>query len=395
MTRVAHDSDIAAAQSALLGSGLKVAVATSGAGAGITELLWTVPGASSFLVETLFPYHRGSFRELVGRDLSSYCSQEAAIALAASVYSRVQEALVSSGEQVAPESIVTVGATCAVATSRERRGSDRIHVAARRGFDLAVASIELEKGVGGRKWQGEICDLLILNSILAAASLSQVPLRGCNLKSNEIVENEGQLSLRLSSPDAPSFSQLAVPVLVDEEGKATPIVQPLDGSRYLVLPGSFNPLHFGHEHMARFAEAITGKRVIFEITAVNADKSPVPEDELTRRTFQFRGRYPVIVAPSLPRFVEKARVYGTDFVIGADTAKRICDEKFYGSKQDLDAAISELRKSGRTLHVAGRLDPTGNLVGVEEAVPPDYRDIFVALPGRWDVSSTLIRKMRK
>lgn len=395
MAQIAQDTDVSSARSALLSSGLKVAVAASGAGAGISKLLWSVPGASSFLVETRFPYHRGAMQELVGRDLASYSSREAAIALAASAYSRAQEALVSTGETIAPESIVAAGATCAVATSRERRGSDRIHIAVRKGFDLSVASVELEKGFGGREWQGEVCDMLILNAILAASSLTQVPLRDCRLKSAEIVESEGACSLSMAAPPLPDLQGLAGPVLIDEDGRAAPIGSPLDGSKFLVLSGSFNPLHFGHEHMAHFAEAMTGKRVLFEITAQNADKSPLAIDELIRRTFQFRGRYSLIVTPSLPRFVEKARVYGTDFVVGADTAKRICDEKFYGSREALDAAMAELRSVGRKFHVAGRVDQNGKLVGVEEAVPSEYRDVFVALPGRWDVSSTLIRKMRK
>lgn len=392
---IANQADIERAQQALLSSGRKLSVSACGAGAGITKLLWAIPGASAFLVETLFPYHRGAIQELIGRDLKSFASREAAVALASATYSRAQEALLSSGEQIGPDSIITVGGTGTVATARERRGSDRLHLAIRSGMSLSVGSFDLQKGYMDRAWQGELCDLLIFNALLSAAGIEQVPLPDCKITSTHIVKEGESYLVRLEPVSPPELSGLQAPRLIDPDGSVSDVTEPLDGNQNLILPGSFDPLHYGHEHMARFAEAITGRRVIFEITANNVDKVALQIEQLAKRTLQFRGRWPVIVTPGLSRFVEKARVYGCDFAVGADTAKRICDPKFYGSQQALDAAMQELRATGRIFHVASRVDPAdGTLVGVSEAVPEPYRDLFAALPGRWDVSSRLIRKIK-
>jgi len=58
------------------------------------------------------------------------------------------------------------------------------------------------------------------------------------------------------------------------------------------------------------------KPLLFEITAINADKPPLSLEAIEERILQFRNRWPVAITAS-PTFVEKARLFpGSTFVIG-------------------------------------------------------------------------------
>jgi hypothetical protein len=163
-----------------------------------------------------------------------------------------------------------------------------------------------------------------------------------------------------------------------------------DPARDIVYSGSFNPLHYGHEEIGRAAGLITGRRVVYELTARNAEKATISVAELSSRVLQFRGRAPVLLSDE-PRFIEKARQYGADFIIGADTAHRLFDERFLKRGETVSGILAEFRMLKTCFWVAPRLDDGGVLRRMEDVVPEKYRDLFRELPGRWDVSSTAIR----
>src|SRR5262249_54185824 len=125
----------------------------------------------------------------------------------------------------------------------------------------------------------------------------------------------------------------------------------------LLLPGSFNPLHEGHLSLAEVAGRLVGKSAAFELTAVNADKPPLPDAEVRRRLAQFAWRAPVWLTRA-PTFLEKARLFpGATFVVGADTADRIVSPRFYqDSAEKMAEALAEFRGRGCRFLVAGRLD---------------------------------------
>jgi Cytidylyltransferase-like len=165
----------------------------------------------------------------------------------------------------------------------------------------------------------------------------------------------------------------------------------------LVLPGSFNPLHPGHTKLAELAADRFGEPVAFELSIANADKPELPLSEVLRRLEQFRGRAPVYVTRART-FREKAALFpGCVFVVGADTAVRVIDSRFYGS--DLGAvlrALDSIRTARCRFLVGGRVDADGRFVeagGI--AVPDAYRDLFLGLPEREfreDISSTELRR---
>ena len=67
---------------------------------------------------------------------------------------------------------------------------------------------------------------------------------------------------------------------------------------------------------------------------VNADKPPLADEEVRRRLTQFVWRAPVWLTRA-PTYTEKAELFpDCVFVIGADTATRIVQPRFYGDSEE-------------------------------------------------------------
>lgn len=162
-----------------------------------------------------------------------------------------------------------------------------------------------------------------------------------------------------------------------------------------ILPGSFNPLHHGHEALAAVASDMLGREVLFELSVVNVDKPALTHAEIEQRAAQFVGRWRVLLTRA-PRFVEKARLFpGTAFVIGWDTAVRLVHPRYYGdSEPAMHAALDEMRHLGARFLVAGRA-AKGSFLTLEDAdLPEAFADLFEGIPEslfRADVSSTDLR----
>lgn len=163
-----------------------------------------------------------------------------------------------------------------------------------------------------------------------------------------------------------------------------------------ILAGSFNPLHDGHRSLADAASRKLGIPVVFELSILNADKPELDHLEVQRRTSQFLGFSPVFITRAAT-FVEKAALFpGSVLVLGADTAERVVDPRFYGqSPPSRDRALLAIRRLGCRFLVGGRLDTEGkflNLGGI--TIPEGFQDLFLGLTEiefRIDISSTLLR----
>src|SRR5690242_20225890 len=107
--------------------------------------------------------------------------------------------------------------------------------------------------------------------------------------------------------------------------------RPLTATPPVLFPGSFNPLHDGHRTLAALAGERLGGVGAFELSIANVDKPDLPDDEVRRRLEQFRGRAAVVVTRA-PTFVQKAELFpGATFVLGADTAARVVQPRYYCS----------------------------------------------------------------
>jgi len=177
--------------------------------------------------------------------------------------------------------------------------------------------------------------------------------------------------------------------------------------RTVVYPGSFNPLHDGHLALAKLAQETLSRDspctvpLVFELAAMNVDKPPLAQDTVTSRVQQFGAAGASVVVTKAPRFLEKARLFpGCAFVIGADTAKRLLDTKYYDhSANEMVAALSEIKHLGCTFVVGGR-EESGKFLTLEDCLAPldlpsSVREMFIGLSAdefRMDISSTELRK---
>lgn len=383
-------------------SGCKVYLATTGAAASAARYIWDTPGASQPLMGFEFPYSQYMFDKFVGRSWSttgkSYCGVDAAHALAQQSFLHAQGGALFTGQPGAR--CIGVGLSAAVETGRTLRGGTRMFAAVRTPAGLYQVEIHFTQGFLGRDGSGMVCDLVAYNLTLFAAGIPQVPIRATQdelrIESDDVVFTDGGMILdpKLVRPSAVNLS--ARSVLVRFDGTIGSVLE-LDRTKHVIIPGSFNPFHGGHDQMGTTAKFITGKEPIFEISKKNVDKLEISVEELDRRLQQFRGRWDVVVTRDASRFVDKAKAYGDcDFVIGEDTAVRIVDPKYYfaSDKTQMLLNLEKLRDAGVKFYVLQR-------PGVSPAWPEDdriaalVRELFIKLPGQNMASSTMIREAAK
>src|SRR4029077_20919800 len=131
---------------------------------------------------------------------------------------------------------------------------------------------------------------------------------------------------------------------------------------FVLLPGSFNPLHEGHVLLARVAEELRQQPLAFEISVTNVDKPPLAGETVRHRIAQFAWKLPVELTRA-PTFLEKSRLFpSATFVIGADTAERLVAPKYYGDDEArMHDALEGIANSGGCFLVAVRIDAAGRV----------------------------------
>ena len=159
----------------------------------------------------------------------------------------------------------------------------------------------------------------------------------------------------------------------------------------VLMPGSFNPLHQGHEGLLLAAEQITKREGILELSVVNVDKPPLPLIEIERRLLQLKGIYSAVLTCA-PTFSEKAALFpGMWFALGYDTALRLLSPAYH---DDIPAMLTRFQESGTRFVVAGRLHH-GEFQALEQInIPPGFEELFIPIPEelfREDISSTELR----
>ena len=141
----------------------------------------------------------------------------------------------------------------------------------------------------------------------------------------------------------------------------------------------------------------------FELSIANPDKPMLSSEEVFSRLERFKTK-PVLVTRA-PLFLDKARMFPHSmFVIGADTAARIVNDKYYPPGEMIAVMTEMIQAHGVRFVVSGRLnDKTGRFeTGEDEvrrALPPSLvTKAFIFLQEtdfRVDMSSTEIRKRLK
>jgi nicotinamide mononucleotide (NMN) deamidase PncC len=367
--------------SAFHAAGQRCVVAVTGGGAGAAAWLLSVPGASRSILEVIVPYDERSLAEFLGYHPASCCSVETARAMARRAYERAQ--WLAPGQPVAG-----IACTASLRSDRPKHGDHRFHLAVQTRQHIYTYSLTLTKEARGREEEEAVLDLILLNAVAESLNLAErveVPLLPGETIQREMQPCEDLLTA-LVEGRLPA-------ILMEGDGRLV-----LNGPQpRLVLPGSFNPLHTGHCALAAAAGRRMGCPVVFELGVVNADKPPLTVEEVRRRLAQFAGRAPLWLTRA-PTFVEKAELFpGAVFVVGADTAERIVQPRFYGgSAAELDRAMNELRSRNCRFLVAGRVNAEGNFADLGNLpIPAEYRDLFVDIPAnefRVDLCSTQLRR---
>jgi cytidylyltransferase-like protein len=371
----------------------KAVIACTGAGAGLQQLLWSVPDASKTVLDAVMPYDRFALADFIGREPEKYCSRDTALWMAAAAYRRAKELAIRGGV-TAP--VMGLGLTAAVATSAQKKGDHRAFIAVKTPDRYSTVSVTLTKGKFDRVGEGSVCDLVALNTMLAAAGLHQVYMPDCGLASEEIVVGTDApdpfvVKPRVVEPLADHVTDVFDRPLFLPDGSRAGL-DALDPDRHVLFWGSFRPLHHGHELMAAQTERMTGKKVLFAITGTHPEKGPIPESELLERAEQFRWSWPVLFTPDAALYVEKARKFpGLGMLIGADVALGILNPKYYGGPDGCNAALDELSRLDARFYVVGR-EIEGKFVTLDDLpIPAERRELFLPVSGRWDVRSRDLR----
>ncbi|HAU66347.1 MAG: Nucleotidyl transferase domain-containing protein [Candidatus Uhrbacteria bacterium GW2011_GWF2_39_13] len=386
----------------------------TGVTGGLCQWLWNVPGASKTILDFDFLYSRESQDEVLGHTSGSYCSQFHALELAAAA--REKATRLAHKRKFFTYPIIGIGITGAVSTDRDRRGDDRVHIAAATKEKMYVFTVMFKKSVYGpmkdtvseeefrasyRLEEGKCADLLALNQILQIAGLDQIPLSDLSLLSSYAYllssKREGEFVLydtEVKLPDA--YQADPVDKMLCSAGEVVDVQTDdfyLDPHLWIRFPGSFDPLHYGHEEMAQMLERQTGKRVVFEISATHPQKGFIGNEEILRRVSQFRYRWNVLVTRAAGLYVEKAELFpGVPMLIGVDAVINMLNEKYYpdgakGVRRTLER-LSELKTQ---FYVVSREVDGKFLTRDDLPIPPRFANLFLDVSCRNDVSSTQIR----
>lgn len=360
---------------------IQAVLVVSGGGSQSLAWLMGMPGATKTILEVTFPYSYASFERFIGFQPESYVSQDTAIVMAKVAYRRAR--------LLAPEGTPAVGVACTAAliTDRPKRGDHRCHVAVRDEQGVTAYSLVLAKGQRDRVGEENVVSRLIIQALAAAGGCPELPDLGL-LPGEQVITtryDEVDEVLRVLRGDLDA-------VVIDINGQLT-IDLPHD---VVVLPGAFNPLHGGHLQLAHVASQMTGRQVFFELSLHNVDKPPLLEADVRQRLEQFYGRGAIVVTAA-PLFEQKAALLpGSVFVIGYDTASRLVSPRYYGNSEPaMLASLAVVRAAGCSFLVAGRLVGEHFQTLTQVAVPPEFTDLFRAIPPdvfRVDISSTDLRQ---
>ena len=355
------------------------------AGAGSQALAWlhAVGGSSRTILEATDRYAGPALIETIGFRPSQFTAPGVAQALAIVAFLRARHL---AGPD---EAVVGVGCTATIATDRTKRGNHRACWALYDGRTLITDMITLAKGSRTRQAEEDVVSRFLIRAIAEVCQVERLPL--APLLVGEVIHRR---SLSLAPIEQLLAGELAWLAIAADDTVA-------GGQQWpglVLLSGSFNPLHQGHQQMAEVARRLFGREVYFELPLVNAGKGGISLEETLRRRAQFADLAPLLLTTA-PLFGQKAKIFPNSiFMVGLDTVERLLQLRFYENDSvQMFASFDMMRQAGCRFMVAGRLDAeTGQFLTMADvAVPAKLQDLFDQIPEaefRVDVSSTALRQ---
>lgn len=362
----------------------KVFIAATGAGAGIQGSLWRVPGSSAFLAGAAFPYAAHETERLLGFRPASFCDESAAVELAIAAYLRGREAALADAPGAPTKSpTVGLGLTASVASLVPHRGDHRVFAATLGERGATVWSARLPKGTGEaqRSIDGQLADRLGVHALFAAVGITGEAggAPGVEVSRRELPEAE----LHAMLYRRPVFGP----------GDVREKILEMERCDLVLLPGSFDPCHDGHQMIADAVERQYGRRVAYAITADPVHKPSLRAVDLLDRIASIRlggGRTRTIVLTERdPLFIDKARQFpGAGIALGVDALVRMLDPSWGPNVGEM---LETFRALGTRFYVVGR-SIDGHWTTIDDVPIPDrFRRLFESVEGRHDVSSTALR----
>lgn len=437
---------------------LKVVAAVTGGGVSVAESLFR-PGSSSTMLHFAVPYSRASLQSFVSSTPSTsklkFCSAETSERMALAAWKQANEITRVEAEEddaqaaaALPSALrrfraaLGIACTAGLATNYPKKGPHECFLSVCQARPANSSSslvrprcetyhLQLDKTLGrSRREEDQIVSRWL---VYLLAKTAEVEPDVCSAFHDELIREQtgSDTVVKLTSQEVSDDPLLEIcsgkatalvnvaflPVATEgsTEGSATTTVTQGFDFRGLILSGSFNPLHKGHVELAQVAQKViesrTGKQlpVAFELAVSNADKGAIEPSTILSRVAQFEhgsasglGAWPVVVT-NATLFGQKAELLpGCAFIIGADTAIRIVDKKYYEmDEHKMVLALDHIARNDCSFVVAGRFDSKveKRFITAEEVldkyVPSVFRHLFIPLPEsafRNDISSTEIRQ---
>lgn len=163
-----------------------------------------------------------------------------------------------------------------------------------------------------------------------------------------------------------------------------------NSSECLLLPGSFNPFHLGHQGLFEVAEKKVKRAGFLELSLTNVDKPELDINSVLMRLNNIPEEIPIILTRA-PTFMEKIELFpGAFFAMGYDTLTRVLDPSYNNVSEVLEKCLSLECK----FVVAGRLFNNKFLSLKNLDIDSRYSQLFIPISEkifRKDLSSTQIR----
>ncbi|ETK79825.1 hypothetical protein L915_14317, partial [Phytophthora nicotianae] len=441
---------------------VKVVAAVTGGGVSVAENLFR-PGSSSTMLHFAVPYSRASLQSFLSSVPSTssklkFCSADTSERMALAAWKKANDITRNEAEEddtqaaaALPSALMRfraslgIACTAGLATNYPKKGPHEcfLSVCQARSVSKSTAflqpkcetyHLQLDKTLGRSRTEEDHIVSRWLVYLLAKAA--DVDSEACSAFHDELMSAHtgSDAIVKLTSDEEDSSAnnplhdicigksdQLMSVAFLPEgptesaSGAASTVAARGFDFRGLILPGSFNPLHKGHVDLARVAQQLVKDRtgvelpVAFELAVANADKGAIESSTISSRVAQFAddnasglGAWPLLVT-NATLFGQKAELLpGCAFVIGADTAVRIVDKKYYDmDEHKMVLALDRIARNDCSFVVAGRFDNKveNRFISADEVldehVPPVFRHLFIPLPEsafRNDISSTEIRQ---